>query len=141
MVIATIKQFQIDTLAGNDWVEFLPSLDLGEFAAAQPRLGFGDQRGQRQRHRYWAQRDATESAAGPGSDFIQGTLTAMTACSAMIWTATRWSIMTDCLPARGNDDLFGGVGSEPTLCLVRAIQPIGNAFGRFVDPNSGACLR
>ncbi|MEL6104936.1 MAG: PKD domain-containing protein, partial [Planctomycetota bacterium] len=131
---ATLRQFQIDTLGGDDWVEFLPSLSLGEFAARSRdwvsvvNAGSGDDTvlGSVGRDRI---------SGGPGSDVLLG----LDGNDRLFGDDLDGnpSVDSDRLFAGGgNDDLFGGVGTNQ-LYAWSDEPSLGNAFGRFVDPNSG----
>ncbi|MEO1526149.1 MAG: PKD domain-containing protein, partial [Planctomycetota bacterium] len=131
---ATLKQFQIDALAGDDWVEFLPSLDLGEFAARSRdwvsviNAGSGDDTvlGSMGRDRV---------SGGPGSDILKG----LAGDDRLFGDDLDGSPSIDndrLFAGSGNDDLFGGVGSNQ-LFAWSDDPTTGNAFGRFVDPGTG----
>ena len=134
--VATIEQFRINALGGDDTVEFLTGTDelqLSDLAlrsrdwVAVINAGGGDDTvvGSPGRDRI---------SGGPGSDTLSG----MAGDDRLFGDDADGSAGDhDVLFAgAGNDDLIGGMGTNRLYAWTR-LPSLGNDFGVFVDPQSG----
>lgn len=130
---ATIQQFQVDGLGGDDRLEFDSSLDLGEFAE-RSRDWVGVFNGGSGNDTLIGSQGRDWLSGGPGSDRMFGY-----GGDDRMWGDDQDGRTTDndiLFAGTGNDDLFGGIGSSQ-LYAWSSDPRVGGDFGVYVDTVTG----